>query len=84
MMEICEQITYQFFEQGETILNFNQHCEEMYIILDGAVDFTVDTAKNRIQDKFIIDIAKDLTINPQTLIQEFNDFKNKKSAKQSH
>ena len=50
----------------------------MYIILDGCVDFTIDTIKNKFQDKFITEIAKDLYINEKLLKIDFEEFKSHK------
>ena len=59
-------------------MDFNQPNEEMYIILDGCVDFTIDTIKNKFQDKFITEIAKDLYINEKLLKIDFEEFKSHK------
>ena len=64
MLEICEMLSYKKFKGGETILEFGEQNDVLYIIIDGKVDFTVDTKENPIQDKDVIKVAEDLCIQP--------------------
>jgi hypothetical protein len=35
LMEVCENIKYEFHEKGSEVLSFGQRHNEMYIVLDG-------------------------------------------------
>jgi signal-transduction protein with cAMP-binding, CBS, and nucleotidyltransferase domain len=62
MHEMCGNMSYQFYEKDDVIYNFNQDGENMYIILDGEVGFSINCKTDSFQDKYVVDVAKDLSI----------------------
>ena len=60
MTELCELMTYKFYEQDDVIHKFKESYDDMHIILDGKVEFTTNLFENNISDKDVLFICKDL------------------------
>ena len=49
--DIGEFITYQFFEEDDVIIEAGSQSDYLYLIIDGAVEFTSDIFKNPLTGK---------------------------------
>ena len=78
LFEVCEYMTYLYFEKGDSLVDYGECHDQMYIVIDGQVDIVVDfeneVSKN-LQDKELPEIAQDLGICGNSLIKKVTDFK---------
>ena len=45
LLDVCEFLTYEHFEFGNTFINFEEPKDSLYIVLDGKVNFVVDMGR---------------------------------------
>ena len=68
-------MTYQYFERGDTPIEYGDCHDQMYIVIDGEVDIVVDFETNKLQDKELPEVAQDLGVCGRGLIGKVKDFK---------
>jgi len=65
---------YQFCTKNEVLILNGEDHDNLYIILDGQVEFSVDYDKEEFKASDLKDIANDLGVSKKDLEKDFNDY----------
>lgn len=75
MLDVCERLGYQYVEQGDEIVTYDEQYDKCFILLDGTIEFQIDLMDPYFQDRHLLKIAKDICVPSKKIIKEVNDYK---------
>jgi len=82
LKDVCEKLEYEYYEPGEELVTMNKHSarngqqnNRVFILLDGIVEFQVDLFDPFFQDKHLVTIAENASLNANKIIKECNDYR---------
>lgn len=82
LQELSELFWYRYAECGDSLFKYGEKCEEMYILIEGAVEFSVDPLKHPLKAKDVVAIAEDLNLNTVDQVMRFHSYKSSLSREQ--
>ena len=73
--ELGEKVTYQIFEADDEIISYGKTHDNMYLILDGRIDFNYDLLDSKVRERHIKEMARDLQIDYRKLTKDIDNYK---------
>ena len=70
LLEVCEMLTYEKRYQDETIVDFGRCYDQMWIVLDGNVEFKINIKENPMTTAEIQNIADDMGLPHDKVIMD--------------
>ena len=82
LQELSELFSYRFADCGESLFRFGEKCEELYILIEGVVEFSVDPLQHPLKAKDVVAIAEDLSLSTVDQVMRFHSYKSSRSREQ--
>ena len=75
LADICEFLTYEHVSYSE-LLKYGENYDNLYIVMDGNVDLTVNLMKHNLGDKELDELCEDLMLEKKSFVKKVIEFKN--------
>jgi hypothetical protein len=77
MSEVCEFLTYESFDEDDIIVDFHKSYSQMWIILEGSVNFELNVKDSHFKQKDVTQFAEEYGLCGRHLFHQIEDFKEK-------
>lgn len=75
MVDVCERLSYKYYEVGDIIVNEDKTMDKCFILLDGTVEFKLDLMNPYLLDMHFVEISNSCSLEQNKIIKNVRDYK---------